>query len=123
MSVCPRCGGSLFEEGGDLVCLACGWRQVDGAQPSGGNGRGVVVDPFDAALAALMKAADVIEKQIKGHERKVTQRRDQARRLRKALAVMGGSWSGRGSCPKCGAGYRSFKHRDECMRQGVEAAV
>ena len=28
MSGCPRCGGPVFEEYGDLVCLNCGWRKV-----------------------------------------------------------------------------------------------
>ena len=127
MTSCPRCDGSLFEEDGDIVCLSCGWRQVDGAKPpsaaAAGNGRTGVMDPYDEALAALTVAADAIEKQITRYARGLTQRRDQARRLRKALAVMGGSWSGRGSCPKCAAGYRSYKHRDECRDKPVEAVA
>jgi uncharacterized Zn finger protein (UPF0148 family) len=24
---CPRCGAHLFQDGGDLGCLMCGWRE------------------------------------------------------------------------------------------------
>ena len=29
VACCPRCNGPLFAEGGDIVCLPCGWRRLD----------------------------------------------------------------------------------------------
>jgi len=120
---CPRCNGSLFEEGGDIVCLSCGWRQLDARPPSGGNGHSVM-DPFDAALAAVVTALDAVQWLLKGHERGIDLRRDQARRLRQALALLNRERPGRNAvCPYCGTGRRSFKHRDECLRQPVRAVI
>ena len=116
---CPRCNGSLFEEAGDVVCLSCGWRQLDARPPLGGNGRGVM-DPFDAALAAVVTALDAVQRLLKAHERKVSQRGDQARRLRQALTLLNRERPGRNAvCPDCGTGRRSVKHRDECLRKPV----
>jgi len=120
---CPRCNGALFEEGGDIACLSCGWRQLDARPPLGGNGHSAV-DPFDSALAAVVTALDAVQRLLKDHEQKVSQRRDQARRLRGALALLNRELPGRNAtCPDCGTGRRSYKHRDECLRKPVRAVV
>jgi hypothetical protein len=124
VKACPRCNGPLFKEADDIVCISCGWRSVDEAKPMAGNGSGSI-DPFDAALAALVKAADAIEKQITRYARGLTQRRDQARRLGRALAILNGpsKRGGTGRCANCQQGYRSQTHREQCIDQREKAAV
>lgn len=140
---CGRCGASLFEDDGDLVCIN-GHRRLEAASPNG-HGRatnGAYIDPFQHLIKVMQEALDEVRRDLAAAESSIGERRSQAKRIEKAMQVLtaatpapGATKRTRGDhagrprggatakpCPECGEHPNSKIHKAHKNRP-VEPAV
>lgn len=128
---CPRCQtGDMAREDDEVFCLACGYR-VDApadepTSPSAaGDPMAQLIDAARTILQALTRRASAHQVEASKQQAESNRRLRQAKRVEKALKILEepdadkapvrrGGLRGPSKCPKCGHGWASLVHRQQC---------
>ena len=123
-SLCPRCHGPTRTQPGpqgspELVCVTgCGW---DGAPITPQPTPDAPADPFAHLVAAIRETHRALNTRLAKAEKEAITRRDQVRRLDKALKILDGPQGaakparpGPGLCRTCGNPYATKAHKTAC---------
>lgn len=128
----------MAREDEELFCIACGYR-IDASadeptSPAAGDPMAQLIDAARSILQALTRRASVLQVEASKQQAESYRRLRQAKRVEKALKILEepdddkapvrrGGLRGPSKCPKCGHGWASLVHRQQCKSGETGAAA
>lgn len=122
MANCPKGHGQLRRDSDDdLVCVTCGYRDIEVASNGYGSSQG---DPFAALVKHMREALAELRSDLASTESRIAQRKQQVKRLERAVAVLTDGAPAKVAtptatrkaplCSACGSHPASIAHRNQC---------